>query len=102
MTEEKKPEAPEVVELVAIERGFAMGKLIEPGRKFMFRTTRADGKPRKLPKWAQLASQPVPRKVERKNGDLKPVDAQKAVAAKAGALAGGTPAGGGNPGDPLV
>jgi hypothetical protein len=87
MADDKKDD---VIELVAVERGFSMGKLVEPGRKFMFRAKHADGTPRKLPKWAQLADQPVPKKAERKNGDLKPLDAQKAVAAKAGALSGNT------------
>jgi hypothetical protein len=91
MADESKVDAKadaDVIELVAVERGFAMGKLVEPGRKFMFRTKRADGSERKLPKWAKPADQPVATKATKRNGDLKPADAQKAVAAKAGALAG--------------
>lgn len=86
----------DVIELVAVERGFAMGKLVEPGRKFLFRVKDRNGKTRKLPKWAQPADQPLAKKVERKNGDLKPADAQKAVAAKAGALANPQGQGGSN------
>lgn len=87
MADDKK--ANDVIELVAVERGFAMGKLVEPGRKFMFRVNGEDGKPRKLPKWAQPADKPLPKKDTRNAGDLKPVDAQKAVAEKRGQLANG-------------
>jgi hypothetical protein len=89
MADEKKVD--DVIELVAVERGFAMGRMVEPGTKFMFRAKTADGKARKLPKWAQPSSQPVAKKPEAKNGDLKPKDAQAAVAAKAGVLGGATP-----------
>lgn len=88
MADDKKADVPDVIELVAVERGFAMGKLVEPGRKFMFRTKDRNGKDRKLPKWAQLADKPVVRKPEAKNGDLKPADTQAAVAGKRGQLAG--------------
>jgi hypothetical protein len=81
-------EAPEIIELVAVERGFAMGRLVEPGAKFKFRAKDANGKDRKIPKWAQLADKPMPQKVTVKNGDLKPADAQAAVKVKAGQLAG--------------
>lgn len=92
MADDKKDaKKPETIELVAVERGFAMGKLIEPGRKFMFRTVDANGKPRKLPKWAQPADQPLPKKPVALGADLKPVDAQAAVKAKAGALSGSDP-----------
>jgi hypothetical protein len=87
MADDKKDDKqPEAIELVAVERGFILGKLVEPGRKFMFRTKGADGKPRKLPKWAQPADKPLPAKALLKNGDLKPADAQAAVAQKAGVL----------------
>jgi hypothetical protein len=89
MADDKKAEAPDVIELVAVERGFAMGRLIEPGTKFKFRTKDRDGKTRKLPKWAQPADKPLPKKDAVKNGDLKPVDTQAAVRVKAGHLAGG-------------
>jgi hypothetical protein len=90
MADEKKPDT---IELIAVERGFAMGKLVEPGRKFLFRVRDRNGKERKLPKWAQPANQPLPKKAALKNGDLKPQDAQDAVRAKSGALAGGSPPG---------
>lgn len=90
MADEKKPE---IIELVAVERGFAMGRLVEPGAKFKFRTHDRNGKERKLPKWAQPPDQPMPKRAQMKNGDLKPADAQAAVKAKAGQLATG-PGGG--------
>jgi hypothetical protein len=89
MADDKKPE---VIELVAVERGFAMGRLLEPGAKFKFRVKDRNGKDRKIPKWAQPADQPLPKKVAAFNGDLKPKDAQDAVKAKAGQLAGNAPA----------
>lgn len=88
MADEKKDE---VLELVAIERGFSRGRLVEPGTTFPFRKFGRDGKERKLPKWAQLAGLPMPKKTTLVNGDLKPKDAQEAVKAKAGALAGNAP-----------
>lgn len=91
MAEDKKPDVPDVIELVAIERGFILGRMVEPGKTFRFRTKDSAGNPRKLPKWAQPAGQPLPKRVTAKNGDLKPKDAQEAVKAKAGALTGNTP-----------
>lgn len=79
----------EPVKLVAVDRGFRGGELVERGEKFMFTPTKMgkDGKPR-LPKWAQPADQPLPKKDSRTAGDLKPTAAQAAVATKRGALAG--------------
>lgn len=78
----------DTVELVAVERGFRNGKLVEPGRKFQHTVTAdAKGAPR-LPKWAQLADKPLPA-AKAPAGDLKPKDAQDAVKAKAGQLANG-------------
>lgn len=83
---DEKQESPEI-QLVAVERGFAMGRLLEPGAKFQFRAKTADGKDRKIPKWAQLADQPVKgKKSSGWNGDLRPVDAQKASKSKSGEL----------------
>lgn len=82
-----KAAEPETIKLVAVERGFTMGRLIHPGEKFDFRRLGADGQPRKLPKWAQLAEKPLPPQ-KRDAGDLKPKAAQAAVKAKAGALSG--------------
>lgn len=83
--------ADDIIELIAVERGFAMGRLVEPGTKFKFRAKDRNGKDRKIPKWAQPADKPLPKKAAVVNGDLKPKDAQDAVKAKAGALANNTP-----------
>jgi hypothetical protein len=80
MADDKKAEP---IELIAVERGFVMGRLIEPGRKFMFRPVNEDGTPRRLPKWAQLADKPLPKKPKH-SGDLKPKDTQAAVRIKTG------------------
>jgi hypothetical protein len=87
MADDKKTDE-KVILLVAVERGFAMGRMVQPGETFRFRTVGDDGKPRKLPKWAQPADEPMPAKKLLKNGDLKPADAQAAVAQKAGILSG--------------
>lgn len=82
--------ADNIVKLVAVERGFALGRMFHPGQTFDFRTVGEDGKPRKLPTWAQPADQPLPAKPAF-TGDLKPKDAQKAVGKKRGELAGNAP-----------
>lgn len=84
MSDEKQAE-PETITLIATERGFAMGKLIEPGAKFLFAKFDKSGKERDLPKWAALSVKDVPPK-KAWNGDLRPVDAQKASKAKTGDL----------------
>lgn len=93
MADEKKPELKvgDTIELIAVERGFRRGKMVEPGQKFMAKVIAGkDGKPR-LPKWAQPADQPLPKKDAKKNGDLKPADTQAALADKQKGLANGTP-----------
>lgn len=83
----------DTVLLRAVERGFAMGRLVDPGTTFLFYTHDAKGVERKLPKWAQLADLPLPEKTKQTNGDLKPKDAQKAVGSKRADLeAGNKPA----------
>lgn len=78
----------DTVDLVAVEQGFRNGRLVQPGTKFKYVVVKGkDGGPR-LPKWTQLAELPVPAKTERRNGDLKPADAQAAVKRKAGELGG--------------
>jgi len=77
----------ETVKLVAIERGFAMGRMVHPGETFEFRTKTADGKDRKLPKWAAVPGTQAPKKPA-VAGDLKPKDAQAAVKKKAAVLTG--------------
>lgn len=60
----------ETVDLVAVNRGFYAGRMVERGERFTFTGTRR-------PKWAQLASLPVPAE-KPFNGDTRPLDAQKA------------------------
>lgn len=72
----------EDVQLVAVERGFRDGAMVEPGTAFAFTGD-------KLPKWASTAEDAAKRlkaKVARPAGDLKPKAAQSAVKAKAQAL----------------
>jgi len=74
----------QTVTLVAVERGFRNGQLVEPGATFPYP---ADAKP---PKWA--AKQGDPRLAQAAKpvtaADLKPQAAQKAVKTKAAALTG--------------
>jgi hypothetical protein len=84
MSDDKQPET---IKLVAVERGFAMGRMVHPGETFEFRVKTADGKDRKLPKWAAPAASHVPKKPA-VAGDLKPKDAQAAVKKKAAVLTG--------------
>ncbi|HSV48359.1 MAG TPA: hypothetical protein VLJ58_21400 [Ramlibacter sp.] len=84
MSAEKQPD---VIKLVAVERGFAMNRMVHPGETFDFRTKDAEGKDRKIPKWAQLAGTPLPKK-KAPAGDLKPKNAQAAVSVKRGQLSG--------------
>lgn len=72
----------ENVQLVAVERGFRDGAMVEPGEAFVFTGN-------KLPKWASTAEDAAKRlaaKKQRPAGDLKPVAAQKAVKAKAAVI----------------
>lgn len=85
MSDDVKAAEPETITLIATERGFAMGKLVEPGAKFLFRKHDKDGKERDLPKWAALSVKDVPAK-KAWNGDLRPADAQKASKNKTGEL----------------
>jgi hypothetical protein len=80
------------IQLIAVERGFVLGQLIEPGQKFLFNPVGSDGKPRRLPKWAAKAGDPRLSAKKPEVGDLKPKAAQAAVKVKAGMLGGGTPA----------
>ena len=72
----------ENVQLVAVERGFRDGAMVEPGEAFVFTGD-------KLPKWAATAEDAAKRlaaKKQRPAGDLKPKAAQSAVKTKAAAL----------------
>lgn len=75
-----------IVTLVALERSFRGGRLIERGGEFQFNTVDADGKPRKLPKSALGKGDPkLPGLLGKKEvlaGDLRPMDAQKASKSK--------------------
>lgn len=77
-----------VLELVAVERGFVEGRMVEPGKSFVLPATHADGKPRKVPKWAALKSEYKPKPPKAIAGDLKPKAAQAAVKTKAAGLTG--------------
>lgn len=88
MADEKKP-ASTVVTLVAVERGFVRGRLVEPGKSFEFNTVGADGKPRKLPKWAVPAGDPKLSRPKPQSGDLKPKEAQAASKEKTDGLTAG-------------
>jgi len=91
---DKKPEAPAEapapITLVAVKRGFAMGRMIEPGTKFLFAPLDRNGNVRKLPKWAVLPGQEPPPEKPAEAFDTKPADARAAARKKAGALAAGT------------
>lgn len=92
MAKDSPEKLPELVQLVALERGYLDSRMIEAGAKFTFSTLGASGEPRKLPKWAQLATKPVPVK-KATPADLKPTAAQNAVANKRSQLAGALPEG---------
>lgn len=72
------------IKLIANARGFVNGRMVEPGQSFEFDTVGADGKSRKIPKWADTVAKPV--KVKPVGGDLKPKDTQAAVKVKMAAL----------------
>lgn len=78
----------DTVQLIAVERGFRDGAMLERGKRFSFTVTALgkDGQA-KLPKWAQPADKPLP-PPKRAAGDLKPVAAQRAVKGKAAQLTG--------------
>jgi len=88
MTDKQELKVGDTVKLIAVERGFRGGELVERGTKFNFTVTALgkDGTAR-LPKWAQMADKPLP-PPKRAAGDLKPVAAQKAVKGKAAQLTG--------------
>ena len=74
--------------LIAVERGFHNNRMVEPGQGFMFEMTGADGKPRKIPKWAAKAEAYKAKPPKPVAGDLKPKATQEAVKAKAAELTG--------------
>jgi hypothetical protein len=78
----------ELIELVAVERGFVDGRMVEPGKSFVLPALDASGKPRKVPKWAAIKSQYQPKPTKPVVGDLKPKAAQAAVKTKSATLNG--------------
>lgn len=79
-------------QLVAVERGFYDGAMVEVGAKFHFATKTADGKERKLPKWAVPVAQAdaaLKARVKPPQAhDLRPKAAQAGAKTKAAALSG--------------
>jgi hypothetical protein len=86
MSQSQQPQNPTVITLVAVERGFYDGAMVEPGKSFRFQTIGSDGKPRKLPKWAAKPGDPRINKPKPIAGDLKPKAAQEASKGKQVAL----------------
>lgn len=83
------PKAVAPITLVAIQRGFAMGRMVEPGTSFLFRPVNKNGSRRKLPSWAVPADQvPEGGPAKRVDYDTKPKDAQEAVRRKTAELSG--------------
>lgn len=92
----------DTVQLVAVERGFRDGALLERGTRFSFTVSALDKQGNaRLPKWAQPADKPLP-PPKRMAGDLKPRAAQQAVKGKAAALTGGNPDEASKAGDALA
>lgn len=85
MADEKSAE---LIELVAVERGFIDGRMVEPGKAFVLPALDASGKPRKVPKWAAMKGEYQPKPAKPVAGDLKPKAAQAAVKTKSAALNG--------------
>lgn len=74
------------IKLIAVERGFYGNRMIEPGQGFMFDAVGADGKDRKLPKWAAKPSEYKAKPAKPVAGDLKPKETQAAVKTKMATL----------------
>lgn len=83
MSDDKKPE-PQAMKVIATQAAFYGGQLVQPGDRL---TVVA----RKLPKWAQSASEPYSPPPQRSAADLKPKAAQVAVRNKGAALSGHEP-----------
>lgn len=96
MAEEKKAERLPLVELVAVERGFYKGAMVEPGRSFMYDPNPSKpGSKVKPPKWAkpkEEATKVLSEKAAKvKAFDTKPKEAQQASRDKGAALTGAAP-----------
>lgn len=80
----------ETITLIAVERGFHKGRMVEPGAPFPFDPVGADGKHRKLPKWAaKEGDQRLGKTKAKPVADLRPPEAQAAAKAKAAAVSEG-------------
>lgn len=76
------------IRLVATERGFVKGRMVEAGAVFLFDPVGSDGKDRKIPRWAVKEADAKPPKEKPKAGDLKPQDTQAAVKRKMAGFSG--------------
>ena len=85
-----KEDSRDPVSLIATERGFYSGSMVEPGEKFLFDPmVRGEGKPPlKLPKWAVPSGEYRPKPKRKEAFDTKPIAAQAAVRKKAAQAAG--------------
>lgn len=93
MVDEKQAERKPLVPLVAVDRGFYKGSMVEPGKTFMFDPNpRTPGGQVKWPKWAKSADQAkqeLAQKAARMKGfDTKPKEAATAARNKAAGLSG--------------
>lgn len=96
MADEKKVERLPLVELVAVERGFYKGAMVEPGKSFMYDPNpRKPGNTVKPPKWAKPKEEAKKALSEQaakvKAFDTKPKEAQVAAREKGAALTGAAP-----------
>ena len=94
MADPKTPEKLPPVELVATQRGFYRGRMVEPGKTFMFDPNPSvPGGKMKWPKWAKAAPEAQRELAEKaakaKAFDTKPKDAAVASRGKAAQLVGG-------------
>lgn len=92
MTKQATPATPATVQLVAVDRGFYKGRMVEPNKSFVFDAVDADGKALKLPKWAKPKGEAqallAARAKKVQAFDTRPAAAQTAAKQKAGELGG--------------
>ena len=67
----------DTVQLIATERGFYKGRMVEPGKVFAYPAGA------KVPRWAAPAEVGEVKPAKPLGGDTKPLDTQAAVKAKA-------------------
>jgi hypothetical protein len=90
---EAKPKVGDLVDVVAVDIGYRDNRLVYPGARLKVAYVKGKKGETRLPKWVRPADGPTAPKAERKNGDLKPADAQAAVKLKAAQLNGEQPPG---------